>query len=142
MALTGEAKREYQRKWVANRRAAGIEYLGGSCIVCGTTKNLNVDHKDPSTKVDHRIWSWSWDRALQELDKCQLFCEKHHREKTKSNRETNIGEKNGQAKLTVEIVKQIREEFANTKITKAALARKYNVDEKAIRDLLAGRTWK
>ncbi|ASR75515.1 HNH endonuclease [Streptomyces phage Mildred21] len=142
MSLTGEAKREYQRKWVADRRAAGIEYLGGSCRICGATENLNVDHKDASTKVDHRIWSWAWDRALKELDKCQLLCEKHHREKTKANGETNLGEKNGQAKLTVNIVKQIREEFAKGDITKAALARKYRVDEKAIRDLLAGRTWK
>lgn len=67
-----DAQRKYQREWMAKRRAA---YLADkTCVRCGTTKNLQIDHIDRMTKVTHRVWSWSEARRLAELAKCQVLC--------------------------------------------------------------------
>ena len=52
--------------------------------MCGTTDNLEFDHIDPSTKtfVISQNINAAWDKMKLELDKCQLLCRKHHREKT------------------------------------------------------------
>lgn len=77
-----EAKRAYQRQWLAKRRA---EWLADkSCAVCGATEDLEVDHIDPSLKVSHNLWSWSAARREAELAKCQVLCGDHHREKTQA----------------------------------------------------------
>jgi 5-methylcytosine-specific restriction endonuclease McrA len=84
MTLSPAQQKEYQRKWCAKNRA---EYMAGkSCVVCGTTQNLEVDHIDPSQKVTHRIWSWSAKRRAEELAKCQILCTEHHKEKTRADR--------------------------------------------------------
>lgn len=73
-------QRKYQREWMARRRA---EWLAGkSCAICGSTENLEVDHVDPSAKVEHRVWSWTATRREEELAKCQVLCEAHHAEKS------------------------------------------------------------
>lgn len=71
-----EARREYQRKyqreWLAKRR---VEWFADkSCVNCGSTKSLELDHIDPSTKVSHNIWSWSAERRDEEVAKCQVLC--------------------------------------------------------------------
>jgi 5-methylcytosine-specific restriction endonuclease McrA len=72
--------REYKRLWAAARRA---DYMAGkSCVVCGTTESLEVDHIDPAEKVSHRIWTWAIPRRDAELAKCQILCTEHHLEKT------------------------------------------------------------
>lgn len=77
---TNEEQREYQRKWMAKRRA---DWLRGKCCVkCCSTENLQVDHVDPSTKIDHKVWSWSKERRDAELSKCQVLCRACHQEKT------------------------------------------------------------
>lgn len=75
-----ESKREYQKKWLAARRLA--YFKDKLCLVCGTQDNLELDHIDPDTKTDHRIWSWAAERRNKELEKCQVLCQKHHLEKT------------------------------------------------------------
>lgn len=75
-----ERQREYQRLWMAERRA---EYLADKrCVKCGSTEELEIDHIDSTKKVDHRIWSWSKERREVELKKCQVLCARHHLEKT------------------------------------------------------------
>lgn len=75
-----EQQRNYQRDRVARHRA---EWLADkSCVVCGSTEDLQIDHIDPSKKVSHRIWSWSAARREAELAKCQVLCWPHHKEKT------------------------------------------------------------
>jgi hypothetical protein len=75
---------KYKREWVAARRA---EWMAGkSCVECGTTEELEVDHIDPTQKVAHRIWSWAIPRRNAELAKCQVLCKAHHLEKTKAQR--------------------------------------------------------
>lgn len=80
---TPELQREYQRKWLAKRRASF--FSGKSCVKCGSTENLELDHIDPAAKVrrsDHLIWSWSEPRRLAEIEKCQVLCSDCHLIKT------------------------------------------------------------
>jgi hypothetical protein len=61
-----------------------LDYLGGSCVECGVTENLHIDHVDPATKSFAIRASMSMKRpeVMAELDKCQLLCRPHHEEKT------------------------------------------------------------
>ena len=65
-----------------------IVVLGGKCVVCGSTDELEIDHKDPSTKLfDPSSHQYISDDLLSaEMAKCQLLCEAHHREKTLKDR--------------------------------------------------------
>lgn len=72
---------DYFQKW----RQETIAYLGGHCIKCNTTEDLEFDHIDESTKLFGISAKWSIkDKVLlqAEIDKCQLLCKKHHAEKT------------------------------------------------------------
>ena len=84
MAYTNEQKRKYQREWCAKNRAAYLH--GKACVHCGSAGPLEVDHIDPSQKVDHRIWTWSAARRNAELAKCQTLCVPCHKAKTKAQR--------------------------------------------------------
>jgi hypothetical protein len=70
-------QREYQRDWMARRRAEALE--GRACIDCGATERLEFDHRDPAEKLDHRVWSWSVARITAELAKCDVRCAHCHR---------------------------------------------------------------
>jgi 5-methylcytosine-specific restriction endonuclease McrA len=72
--------REYQRKWIAARRAEW--FLDKYCVKCGSIDDLEIDHIDSSTKISNSIWSWSAVRRDAELAKCQVLCHKCHWEKT------------------------------------------------------------
>lgn len=71
---------ENQKKFRDRRASRIFEYLGGRCVVCGVTYNLEVDHIDPSTKsFDPKVKSsLKWETLIHELDKCQLLCCEHH----------------------------------------------------------------
>lgn len=78
--------REYQRVWIAERRAA--YFAGKSCLWCGSPDRLEIDHIDPAAKEDHRIWSWARPRREAELAKCRVLCRgchirRHQEEKRK-----------------------------------------------------------
>jgi hypothetical protein len=73
--------RDYQLRWVKARRDAWFEEHG-PCIKCGSWKDLELDHKDRTTKVDHKVWSWSQQRRDEELAKCQVLCKSCHITKT------------------------------------------------------------
>lgn len=76
--------REYKRKWAAARRADWM--AGKSCVQCGSTQSLEVDHIDPAQKVSHRIWTWAIPRRDAELAKCQVLCTECHKVKTRMQR--------------------------------------------------------
>lgn len=82
---SAEAQREYQRRWLAARRAEWIAEHG-PCMECGTDENLDVDHIDPATKLFEisTLWSLSKNnpKRVAELAKCQVLCESCHQEKT------------------------------------------------------------
>lgn len=74
-------KREYDRQWMQARRQAWFA-VNGPCVKCGTWENLELDHKDPSTKITHNVWSWAEERREIELAKCQVLCVACHMEKS------------------------------------------------------------
>jgi len=70
-------------RWIERKKMA-IEYKGGKCYMCkGAFPYYVYDfhHKDRKTKV----WTWtkmrlvSWERTMEELDKCLLVCANCHR---------------------------------------------------------------
>lgn len=142
MPLFGEAKRKYQREWMAARRAEGIKYLGGKCVKCSSKSNLNVDHIDSKKKVDHRIWSWAEDKRKKELDKCQLLCETCHQIKTTTNGEHPKGEQNKAAIITVKEVLEIRKRYAAGGITQKQLAKEYGIKRETVTSIVNRRSWK
>lgn len=73
-------QRAYNREWVKKRRT---EYLKDKiCALCNSKTDLEIDHIVPSTKISHKIWSWSQQRRDEELKKCQILCKACHRKKT------------------------------------------------------------
>ncbi|QBZ72742.1 HNH endonuclease [Gordonia phage GodonK] len=75
-----DKQRQYQREWRARRRDEW--FADKVCVDCNTTENLQLDHVDPSLKIDHRIWSWSAARREAELAKCVVRCHDCHVVKT------------------------------------------------------------
>jgi hypothetical protein len=56
--------------------------VGKFCATCGAVSDLEIHHLDRTTKVSHRIWSWSKSRIEEELVKCEWLCgtchDEHH----------------------------------------------------------------
>lgn len=63
-----------------------VEYLGGSCSICGYDKHpgvLDFHHIEPQLKsfgISSGGFSRSWEKIQSELDKCVLVCANCHRE--------------------------------------------------------------
>lgn len=104
-----ELKNRYQREKVARRRAEWFA-ANGPCVDCGTSEDLRVDHADAKLKVSHRVFTWSASRREAELAKCVVRCHPCHAAKTTRCGEhpSTPGERNGQAKITEDIVRAIR----------------------------------
>lgn len=77
-----EIQREYQKIWIAKRKA--LWFQDKCCRRCGSKKDLELDHIDPSKKWTHRIWSYSWEKIMREVAKCQVLCRDCHAGKTLS----------------------------------------------------------
>lgn len=77
-----------------NRRHKMLAYLGSKCAICGIEDDLQIDHVDASTKKFDvsKNWSRTWGILEDELNKCQLLCVRHHKEKTKHNGEGGGGQ--------------------------------------------------
>ena len=73
--------------------------LGGSCVVCGATEGLQIDHLDPDQKsfTLGKLWSASQERFLDELSKCQLLCDDCHKVKTLTFDQEKIQAKQGKS---------------------------------------------
>lgn len=86
MAWTDMDKmRAYYRQRKRTRYAEAIARLGGRCVRCATTEDLEIDHIDPATK-EYEISTVLTMRAEvrdRELAKCQLLCSYHHLFKTR-----------------------------------------------------------
>lgn len=74
--------KEYHKEYYRKRRQAIFDYLGGKCVVCGTTDELEVDHIEREDKSFNISSKLSVKNNKAELDKCQLLCKTHHKEKT------------------------------------------------------------
>jgi hypothetical protein len=83
-----DLQREYQRIWMAKRRAAWIESQGSKCCLCESTERLEVDHIDRSKKTMNPAAIWSRKQSVQEIElaNCQVLCHSCHKEKTRAER--------------------------------------------------------
>lgn len=76
---------DYMLNRYHQRRQKIIEKLGGCCVKCGSTENLEIDHIDRSSKeidIARCLSGIKESKLKQELDKCQLLCQKCHNYKT------------------------------------------------------------
>lgn len=80
MANSNEYMKEYMLKRWKNRRAKAIEQLGGCCVRCNSTENLEFDHIDASEKSFSvsKFSSASEQKWQEEIKKCQLLCSSCH----------------------------------------------------------------
>ena len=82
---TIERQKELKRK----NRAWALNELGGECVDCGTTENLEFDHINPAQK-EKKIGDYmsSVNKLTEEIKKCELRCKKCHRQR--SNKQLNL----------------------------------------------------
>lgn len=77
--------RQYHKQWYKDvmvvRRQEWFKE-NGPCVDCGSWERLEVDHIDPSTKVNHAVWSWTEKRRIEELSKCAVRCYDCHKKKS------------------------------------------------------------
>lgn len=129
-----DEQRRYQREWLIKRRSEWIAEHG-PCVDCGTWRGLQVDHADASSKVTHRVWSWTAKRREIELAKCVTRCDPCH--KRKSAGEKAAGEKHGAALLKEKDIPLIRASSEPRKV----LADRYGVSQETIKSIRARRSW-
>lgn len=95
--MTREQYNEHMRVYMLERyhtrHAEAIEFLGGKCVVCSVTEDLQLDHVDPALKSFSisQLWSVSKEKFWAELVKCQLLCRPHHIEKTRCEQSVDHG---------------------------------------------------
>jgi hypothetical protein len=76
----------------AKKKAFLIEMLGGKCVGCGITENLQFDHIDRKQKsfTIGKMLGYSLENKLiPEAKKCQLLCKSCHQIKTTINHDMN-----------------------------------------------------
>jgi hypothetical protein len=76
----------YMKNRRAKRRQKLIELGGDKCSKCHSLSNLEFNHIDRSTKLfvlSGKGLDKSWEKILEELDKCELLCNNCHVEKTR-----------------------------------------------------------
>jgi hypothetical protein len=142
---TPEAQREYQRKWILRRRADWVTE-NGPCAQCGSTEDLEVDHKDAATKSLplSKVWSMAYTNPVRiaELAKCQVLCGKCHKAKTKVDQASKIsGTKAVNAVLTETELNIVRARLQNGD-RGAAIASDLNVSKYVISRIKRGITYR
>ena len=75
-----------QMEWARRKYTEMKEKLGGKCVKCGTTEDLEFDIIVPSGRPDHhRKYNLSqrvtFYRYQFEMNNLQLLCAKHNKEK-------------------------------------------------------------
>lgn len=129
-------QRQYQREW-KNRRRDDWLRQNGPCAGCGSWADLQVDHVNRSQKVDHRLWSWSDARRIEELAKCQALCVPYHIAKGDG---IHRGEDHGRSKFLAIDVERLRA-LVESGLSCAEAGRRLGVDRKTAWDMVH-RTWK
>ena len=87
MGSSNEYMAAYMRERYHKKRAEIISRLGGKCVMCGSTDDLEVDHTDADSKSFEIAKVWNRPALLEpELPKCRLLCRACHRLKTTNER--------------------------------------------------------
>jgi len=93
-----EDRRRYMREYYAKRIESLKARLGGVCVSCGSTEDLEFDHIDPESKSFSisELMKYSKEVVDSEIEKCQLLCSHCHKIKSCSDRgQTLTVDKNG-----------------------------------------------
>ena len=71
---------DYDRQLKLKHRERLLGLLGGQCVNCGSTSNLEVDHIDPYTKTarPHDIQRWRDPTSHPDFLNLQLLCKSCH----------------------------------------------------------------
>jgi len=93
-----------------------------TCVLCGSTENLELDHINPEEKITHRVWGWSKERREEELSKCQVLCYICHKKKSQ------LDKCNNQRHFSDEQIRYIR----NSDKTGVKLAKEFSVHKTTI----------
>jgi len=132
-----EKQLKYQNEWAKRRRIAWLKE-NGPCVKCGSWDELQVDHKDASKKVTHRVWTWSEKRRQDELASCQVLCAECHKEK--SSKEKARGTRQGKSIFSEADVLRIRQ-LASEGMTQVEIAKEFSSNRKTIHDIVKRRSW-
>ncbi|TXH06191.1 MAG: HNH endonuclease [Candidatus Moraniibacteriota bacterium] len=83
-------RREYMIRAVSKRRRElkekAVKLKGGKCEICGYKKCLNaldfhhIDESKKSFSLGTRGLTRSWEKIVEEIQKCMLLCANCHRE--------------------------------------------------------------
>ena len=85
MPISEERKaynREYHKARYHRIRNEAITKLGGKCVDCGATENLEFDHVDRDTKSFFVGRKMTYPNTEEELKKCVLRCDPCHNART------------------------------------------------------------
>lgn len=76
--------KKYMLERYNTRRNLAIQKLGGKCVRCCSTKELQFDHINPEDKLFTiaKLSSINERQYWEEVDKCQLLCIECHKAKT------------------------------------------------------------
>lgn len=131
-----ERHRKYNLQYYHNKRNELISQLGGKCVMCGSTTNLEFDHKDKNTKcLDiSKHMQYSTEYLYPQLQKCQLLCNTCHIRKTKQ-------AKDNKTKIDKDIALDICKEYAISNITQKELGKKYGIAQTTISSIIRGTRW-
>lgn len=139
-----EDMNNYMKERYKKRMLIFKKMLGNRCTICGNTKYLHIDHKNPNKKEIkiNKMWNKKLDIILNELKKCQLLCKDCHELKSKKDGSQNINKRNGEqintAKLSIKDVIYIKTSVEKRDI----LAKKFSVSPSNISQIRTGKTWK
>ena len=89
-----------------------LEHLGGKCVGCGKTENLQFDHIDRTKKsfTIGKCMGYTLKKLIEEADKCQLLCKECHQYKTTINHDMSMMAEG----YKVKEVKQVGDEMVVT----------------------------
>jgi len=75
-----DKRTQSQRELRHKKKSILVEHLGGKCVGCGTTENLQFDHLDRTQKsftISKKL-DYSLEKLIPEANKCQLLCYNCH----------------------------------------------------------------
>lgn len=80
---------DWKSAWRTRTREWAVSVLGGCCATCKSQADLQFDHVDARLKeFDISVGirdGYGRARLQAELEKCQLLCSTHHKEKSRAN---------------------------------------------------------
>lgn len=112
-------------------------WLGDRCYICGSTENLEFDHRDPNTKCFEisdacaSQYSYTDEQMIEELAKCQLLCHKCHVKKTT----------NENRKFHPIQIRYIKRLYKSGKWTMLDIAERFKVTDSTISNIINRKTY-